>query len=193
MNNNTLERLEAGVRSVLAQKSLDHWLVGLVYDETDKHLTPLQRNGTRWMHFFHVGPYQPAVWQNIVCPAIESLTGYPASAFTWQVCTEDDGWPSAWMLDGQLPIGHLALLAWLGDDFDTPPLRVDCIDRGGVEIWWRSGVPLDAQGFLDLIIEERAAVSTTTCKRCSTRIIRRQGVWIDKTGGDACSNDVHAP
>lgn len=55
MNNNTLERLEAGVRSVLAQKSLDDWLVGLVYDETDKHLTPLQRNGTRWMHFFHVG------------------------------------------------------------------------------------------------------------------------------------------
>lgn len=110
-----------------------------------------------------------------------------------QVCTEDDGWPSAWMLDGQLPIGHLALLAWLGDDFDTPPLRVDCIDRGEVEIWWDGGVPLDAQGFLDLLIEEQVAASTTTCKRCSTRIIRRQGVWIDETGGDACSNDVHAP
>lgn len=84
---------------------------------------------------------------------------------------------------------------WLGSATTSipPPLRVDCIDRGEVEIWWGSGVPLDAQGFLDLIIEERAAASTTTCKRCSTRIIRRQGVWIDETGGDACSNDVHAP
>ena len=179
------------VQAAVHRETVQRWFEGaLPDDEIDKKLKPSQRNGPRYRYIFD---RDGAGWKQIA-RLFTRATGIDSRVPAWEFANDvDDGWPSSFLSDDDLlPINWAYFLAWVPGL--ASPIRVEY--TASPEVWWGGNQITQPSDLLEMILEEDFAEAynrgeVRRCWRCGGAVLRRRGVWVDETDGDACDSGVH--